>query len=64
LTLEFDGDGFLYRMVRLIVGALAECAGGKIAIGDLRNRLSGKTVEQSSRLAAPAGGLYLVRVRY
>ncbi|MEY2486848.1 MAG: tRNA pseudouridine38-40 synthase [Verrucomicrobiota bacterium] len=64
LTLEFDGDGFLYKMVRLIVGALAECAGGKIAIGDLRNRLSGKTVEQSSRLAAPAGGLYLVRVRY
>jgi tRNA pseudouridine38-40 synthase len=64
LTLEFDGDGFLYKMIRLIAGALVESAVGKIAIGDLRSRLRGKTVGQPTRLAAPAGGLYLVRVRY
>src|SRR4029077_1406486 len=30
VTIAFDGDGFLYKMVRLIVGALVKCALGKI----------------------------------
>src|ERR1700676_2295429 len=32
ITLEVDGDGFLYRMGRLIVGALAHHAAGKLAL--------------------------------
>ncbi len=62
LTLEFDGDGFLYKMARLMVGSLVECATGKCVIDDLVNRLKGK--RSGTRLAAPAEGLYLVRVRY
>jgi tRNA pseudouridine38-40 synthase len=63
VTIEFDGDGFLYKMVRLIVGALVKCAFGKMRIEEIVSRLdSGKL--GSARFAAPAEGLYLVRVRY
>jgi tRNA pseudouridine38-40 synthase len=63
VTIEFDGDGFLYKMVRLIVGALVTCAFGKMRIEEIVSRLdSGKL--GSARFAAPAEGLYLVRVRY
>jgi tRNA pseudouridine38-40 synthase len=63
VTIEFDGDGFLYKMVRLIVGSLVKCALGKIRIEDVAARLDSGQVG-SARFAAPAEGLYLVRVRY
>jgi tRNA pseudouridine38-40 synthase len=63
VTIEFDGDGFLYKMVRLIVGSLVKCALGKIHIEDVAARLdSGQ--RGAARFAAPADGLFLVRVRY
>jgi tRNA pseudouridine38-40 synthase len=63
LTIEFCGDGFLYKMVRLIVGSLIESALGKVRMQDLSARLnSGK--RGAARFAAPAEGLFLVRVRY
>jgi tRNA pseudouridine38-40 synthase len=63
VTIEFDGDGFLYKMVRLMVGALVKCALGKMHIEEITSRLhSGKV--GSDRFVAPAEGLYLVRVRY
>ena len=63
VTLDFDGDGFLYKMVRLIVGSLVKCALGKMRVEDLTKRL-GSTQASTPRLAAPAEGLFLVRVRY
>jgi tRNA pseudouridine38-40 synthase len=63
LTIEFDGDGFLYKMVRLIVGSLVKCALGKTRIGDITARLDSGQVGPA-RFAAPAEGLFLVRVRY
>ena len=63
VTIEFDGDGFLYKMVRLIVGALVKCAIGRMRIEDVTARLhSGKI--GLGRFAAPAKGLFLLRVRY
>ena len=62
-VIEFDGDGFLYKMVRLMVGALIDCASGKLELAELVARLK-KTNAEEHRLAAPACGLYLVRVRY
>src|SRR5437867_7644423 len=63
VTIEFDGNGFLYKMVRLIVGSLAKCALGKMRVEDLIARLdSGRATPP--RLAAPAEGLFLIRVRY
>ena len=63
LTIEFDGDGFLYKMVRLIVGSLVKCALGKLPTQDLTDRLASAHVG-SARFAAPPEGLFLVRVRY
>ena len=63
VTIEFDGDGFLYKMVRLIVGSLLKCALGKMRIEDATARLGSAEIGPA-RLAAPAEGLFLVRVRY
>jgi len=63
VTIEFAGDGFLYKMVRLMVGALVKCALGKMRLEEITSRLdSGKV--GSPHFAAPAEGLYLIRVRY
>ena len=63
VTIDFDGDGFLYKMIRLIVGSLVKCALGKLRVEDLTDRLaSGHTAQP--RFAAPTEGLFLVRVRY
>jgi tRNA pseudouridine38-40 synthase len=63
VTIEFDGNGFLYKMVRLMVGSLLKCALGKMKIEEIIARLdSGQAT--SARFAAPAEGLFLVRVRY
>jgi tRNA pseudouridine38-40 synthase len=63
VILEFDGDGFLYKMVRLIVGALVECGSRKSSFEELAARLSGKS-KSTTRSTAPAHGLFLIRVRY
>ena len=63
ITLDFDGDSFLYKMIRLMVGSLVKCALGKLRIEDLTERL-GSAQAGTLRLAAPAEGLFLVRVRY
>ena len=63
LTLEFRGDGFLYKMVRNIVGTLLEVGSGKIKTEDI----PGIIVARDRRRAgptAPPEGLYLVRVIY
>jgi tRNA pseudouridine38-40 synthase len=62
-TIEFAGDGFLYKMVRLMVGAIIECATGKIEPAEVMARLR-RRQRSGTRLAAPAAGLYLIRVRY
>src|SRR5213596_4147401 len=63
LAIEFDGDGFLYKMVRLIVGSLVKCALGKMRIEDVIARLESGQLGPA-RFAAPAEGLFLIRVRY
>lgn len=62
LSLEFEGDGFLYKMVRLMVGEVVRCAQGKQALSVISQRL--KTPFAHARFVSPACGLILVRVRY
>ena len=62
-TIEFDGDGFLYKMVRLMVGAIVRAALGKATLAEIRGHLLDGTPAEP-RLVAPAEGLTLVRVRY
>ena len=63
ITIDFDGNGFLYKMIRLIVGSLVKCALGKMRIEDVAARLRSGQIGPA-RFAAPAEGLFLVRVRY
>jgi tRNA pseudouridine38-40 synthase len=63
LTIEFDGNGFLYKMVRLMVGSMSQAALGKLTVDDIAARLlSGRA--NGARLTVPADGLFLVRVWY
>lgn len=63
LTLRFEGDGFLYRMVRLLTGTLIRCAQGRAELSFIGKLLAGKGQRKTS-FAAPAEGLYLTRVLY
>ena len=63
VMIEFDGNGFLYKMVRLMVGALVKCAFGKMRIEEITSRLQSGALG-TGRFTAPGEGLYLVRVRY
>ena len=63
LELEFEGDGFLYKMVRLIVGSLIHIARGR-ATKEWFAELLETTEGLQSNQCAPSCGLYLVRVNY
>jgi tRNA pseudouridine38-40 synthase len=65
ISIEIEGDGFLYKMARMIAGALVEVGLRKVTADAIQSRLrrSGKKTSQT-RLVAPANGLFLVRVRY
>lgn len=63
LELEFEGDGFLYKMVRMIVGSLMQVARGRASaawFAELLDSAQGPQTHQT----APACGLYLMNVRY
>ena len=62
ITLEYEGDGFLYKMVRLLTGALVRCAQGRADVDWITRLLQGYAGKNS--FAAPAEGLYLLRVLY
>ena len=63
LELSFDGDGFLYRMVRNLVGALVKVGQGRLSVTDLKKILSARS-RCIAPPTAPAEGLYLLKVRY
>lgn len=63
VRLRFEGDGFLYKMVRMLVAAMVRVAQGRSDIAALRARLLGAD-SALPRGVAPAEGLYLVSVRY
>jgi tRNA pseudouridine38-40 synthase len=63
VEIEFSADGFLYKMVRLMVGSIARCALGKDSLQSVEMRLE-RPSRTTARFVAPATGLFLVRVRY
>ena len=63
IAIEIAGDGFLYKMVRLMVGAMIEVARKKMDPKEISSRLkSGRG--DGVRFAAPAEGLYLLKIWY
>ena len=63
LEMEFTGDGFLYKMVRLIVGGLVHVARGRSTKEWFAELLATPEGLQNNQ-TAPAAGLYLVKVLY
>lgn len=63
ITLRFEGNGFLFRMVRILTGSLVRVAQGKADEAWLRAFLQNPQGPRSS-FCAIAEGLYLTRVRY
>jgi tRNA pseudouridine38-40 synthase len=63
ICLSFTGSGFLYKMVRSIIGTLAFVAAGKITSGDVKKILERKD-RSFAPPTAPALGLFLVKVYY
>ena len=63
VTFHFTADGFLYRMVRNLVGGLVMVGLGKLTPQGFREVLRACS-RSVSPAAAPACGLYLMRVSY
>jgi len=60
--IEFEGDGFLYKMVRNLVGTFVEIAREKIPDSTIEEIL--RTPKYYTGFTAPACGLFLVDVSY
>ncbi|KXG78634.1 tRNA pseudouridine(38-40) synthase TruA [Thermotalea metallivorans] len=63
LDMMFHGNGFLYNMVRIIVGTLIEVGEGKMRPEDIPEIMAGK-VRAHAGVTAPAQGLFLYEVYY
>jgi len=63
VTLDFAGEGFLYKMVRLLTGTLLRVGQGKATLEDVQRWLHDPQSEKTT-FCAPACGLYLVKVGY
>ncbi len=63
IRLEFEGNGFLYKMVRNSVGTLLDIAKGKIPIESLPSIFEAKDRRKAGK-SAPPQGLFLIEVKY
>ncbi|HLV10079.1 MAG TPA: tRNA pseudouridine(38-40) synthase TruA [Halanaerobiales bacterium] len=63
LWFEISGDGFLYNMIRIIIGTLLEISAGKIKLDELITILDGGD-RSLAGFTAPAHGLTLLEVYY
>ena len=62
-TFEICGNGFLYNMVRIIVGTLIEIGQGRLSLTNIEKALASGERKYSGRTAQPQG-LYLKSVKY
>ncbi len=63
LRLEFEGDSFLYKMVRNITGTLLDACRGKIDMEQIPEIFASKDRRLAGGVAPPQG-LFLVKVNY
>ena len=63
IVFDFICSGFLYNMVRILVGALLEIGNGKRPVDDFPRIIAAKN-RQEVRETAQASGLYLYHVFY
>lgn len=63
ITVDITGNGFLYNMVRIIVGTLVFVGNGKLCAEDIEEIISSKDRERAG-ITAPPQGLCLSEVYY
>jgi len=63
IVIDVTGDGFLYNMVRIMVGTLVEIGRGARMASSVPEILSSRKRENAAAMA-PAQGLYLLEVKY
>ncbi len=63
IKISITSDGFLYKMVRNIVGALIEVGGGTLTKAKIKEILKAKNRLVETK-TAPSHGLCLIKVRY
>jgi len=63
ITVRAAADGFLYNMVRIIVGTLVYVGNGKLSVNDIDNLIEMKD-RRKMGITAPPQGLSLVEVNY
>ena len=63
ITLRAHGNGFLFRMVRNLMGALVKIGHGRLAPRDIKKILQARS-RSAAPSTAPAHGLYLAKVYY
>lgn len=63
ITIDITGNGFLYNMVRIIVGTLVYVGGGRINAEDIPKIIKSRC-RQKAGITAPAKGLCLKEVYY
>lgn len=63
LELEFYGNGFLYHMVRNLVGTLVEVGQGRMSLEGFSTVLASRD-RKAAGITAPPQGLYLMEVKY
>lgn len=63
IVLRMEGNGFLYNMVRIIAGTIAEVGMGRYRPVDITKMLEQKDREYAGK-TAPAKGLRLVKIEY
>lgn len=63
ITVDITADGFLYKMVRNIVGTLLEIGSGKLPKGSIKKILKAKD-RKAAGTSAKAEGLCLLNVTY
>ena len=63
IRMYIEGDGFLYKMVRLMVGTIVEVGLGRLPVEKVKQILAGTDVAAAGP-PAPGWGLGLVRIDY
>ena len=61
--IEITGDGFLYNMVRIIVGTLVEVGSGRKSAGELPGIIESRERGRAG-FTAPPQGLYLKEIYF
>jgi tRNA pseudouridine38-40 synthase len=63
ILIRIEGSHFLWKMVRRIVGVIAEAGKGRLSIQEVERFFRTRS-DEPAQLAAPAAGLFLERVYY